>query len=125
MQSDSMASFWEAQSREPNRWERLRDVYEKLRMVLDMPALCLGGVDDLVEQLEQRLAEAEQLFPEPDWLAVDTTSPEGLEQYCANHVGALLGVLASTVEILADKRARELAACSDADQGPDDGPLAE
>ncbi|WP_428561307.1 MAG: hypothetical protein ACP59X_18635 [Solidesulfovibrio sp. DCME] len=110
MQSDPMASFWEAQSREPSRWERLREVFEKLRMVLDMPALCLGGADDLLEQLEQRLAEAEQLFPEPDWLSVDTATPEGLEQYCANHVGALLEVLVRAVERLAEKRAEEMAA---------------
>lgn len=109
MRSDSMATFWEAHNRELNRWERLRDVFEKLRMVLDMPSLCLGGADDLIEQLEQRLAEAEVLFPEPDWLSVDQTSPEGLERYCANHMGALLEVLGRTVELLAEKRAREMA----------------
>lgn len=109
MRSDTMATFWEAQNREPNRWEKLRDVFEKLRMVLDMPSLCLGGPDDLLEQLEQRLTEAGQLFPEPDWLSVDPASPEGLEQYCANHVGALLEILNCTVEVLAEKRAREIA----------------
>lgn len=109
MRSDIMATFWEAHNREPNRWERLREVFEKLRMVLDMPSLCLGGADDLLEQLEQRLAEAEQLFPEPDWLSVDQTRPEGLEQYCANHVAALLEILIRTVEMLAEKRAREMA----------------
>lgn len=117
MQSDMMASFWEAQSREPNRWERLREISEKLRMVLDMPAMCLGGVDDLLEQMEQRLTEAQQLFPEPDWLADDTTSPEGLEQYCANHVGALLHVFGLAAEVLADKRAREMAACNNPESG--------
>ena len=108
MRSDPMASFWEGQNREPNRWERLRDVFEKLRMVLDMPALCLGGADDVLEQLEQRLAEAAQLFPEPDWLTVDLGRPEGLECYYANHVGALLDVMSRTVEVLAEKRAREM-----------------
>ncbi|MEA4855065.1 MAG: hypothetical protein AAGU21_12400 [Solidesulfovibrio sp.] len=111
MQPDMMASFWEDQGREPNRWERLRDVSEKLRLVLDMPALCLGGADDVLEQLEQRLTEAEQLFSEPDWLSVDPATPEGLERYCANHVGALLEVLVRTVEMLAEKRAVEMTAC--------------
>ena len=110
MQSDEMASFWEAQGREPDRWERLRDVFEKLRMVLDMPALCPGGSGDLLEQLEQRLLEAEQLFPEPDWLSVDTAAPEGIETYCANHVGAALAILLRAVETLAERRAGELAA---------------
>ncbi|WP_300163595.1 hypothetical protein [Solidesulfovibrio sp.] len=117
MQSDMMASFWEAQGREPNRWERLRDVFEKLSMVLDMPSLCPGGVDDLLEQLEQRLLEAEQLFPEPDWLSVDTATPEGLETYCANHVGALLGVLIRAVETLSEERAAEAASCLGAGGG--------
>ena len=110
MQSDEMASFWEAQGRGPNRWERLRDVFEKLRMVLDMPALCPGGSGDLLEQLEQRLIEAEQLFPEPDWLSADTASPEGIEKYCANHLGAVLAILLHAVETLAEQHARELAA---------------
>ncbi len=118
MQSDIMASFWEAQSREQNRWERLRDVFEKLRMVLEMPEMSLGGPDDLLQQLEQRLAEAEQLFPEPDWLSVETSSPDGLECYCANHVGALLEVLLSCVERLADLRAVEIGTGTGAVRGP-------
>ena len=109
MQSDLMAAFWEAQNREPNRWERLREVFEKLRIVLDMPTLCLGGVDDLLDQLEQRLAEASLLFPEPDWLSVETARPEGIEQYCGNHIGAVLEILGRTVSTLAEERARELA----------------
>jgi len=117
MQSDLMASFWEAQNREPNRWERLREVFEKLRLVLDMPALCLGGVDDLLDQLEQRLGEATLLFPEPDWLSVETTRPEGIEQYCGNHMGAVLEILGRTIEALAEKRARELASAPDAGDG--------
>jgi hypothetical protein len=113
MQSDPMATFWEAQNREPNRWERLRETFEKLRLVLDMPALCLGGADDLLEQLEQRLLEAGQLFPEPDWLSADTTSPEGIEQYCANHVGVVLEVLSRAVYALDDERARESSCATD------------
>ena len=109
MRSDMMAAFWEAQNREPNRWERLRVVFEKLRMVLDMPAMGLGSADDLLEQLEQRLVEAGQLFPEPDWLAVDMSGPEGVERYCANHVGAMLEVLLLAVERLAETRAAEMA----------------
>lgn len=111
MRSDTKASFGEAFQREQNRWERLRDVFEKLRMILDMPAFCPGGADDLLDQLEQRLAEAAQLFPEPDWLAGAATDPEGLETYCANHVGAMLEILRQTVEQLAEKRAAELADC--------------
>jgi len=116
MQADPMASFWDAEKREPNRWERLRNEFEKLRLLLDMPALCLGGADDLLEQLELRLCEAAQLFPEPDWLAVDTRSPEGMEHYCGNHVGALLDVFLRVVDALAQERAREL----DADVHADD-----
>lgn len=109
MHADPLAPLWDGQNREPNRWERLRNVYEKLRLVLEMPGLSLGGVDDLLEQLEQRLDEATLLFPEPDWLDQEVSSPEGLERYCANHVGALLDVLARTVAVLAEERARELA----------------
>ncbi|MYL81834.1 hypothetical protein GTA51_01610 [Desulfovibrio aerotolerans] len=109
MHADTLAPLWEGQNREPNRWERLRNVYEKLRLVLDMPGLSLGGVDDLLEQLEQRLSEATLLFPEPDWLDEDVSGPEGLERYCANHMGALLDVLVQAVEQLAEERARELA----------------
>jgi hypothetical protein len=112
-----MTSFWEAQNREPNRWERLREVFEKLRMVLDMPALGLGGADDLLAQLEERLAEASLLFPEPDWLATDMTSPEGLEQYCGNHMGATLETLSRIVETLVEERARELAGNPDTGKG--------
>ena len=109
MQSDPIGAFWEAQNREQNRWERLREIFEKLRLVLDMPSLCLGGFDDILEQLEQRVGEASFLFPEPDWLRLDTASPEGIELYCANHVGALLDVLGRVVAVLAEERARELA----------------
>ncbi len=109
MQSDPMALFGEAQSRVPHRWERLRDVFEKLRMVLDRPALCPGGVDDLLQQLEQRLAEASNLFPDPDWFGVDTATSDGLERYCGNHLGAALDILGRVVEALAEERARELA----------------
>ena len=109
MHADTLAPLWEGQNREPNRWERLRNVYEKLRLVLDMPGLSLGGVDDLLEQLEQRLDEATLLFPEPDWLDEDVSGPEGLERYCANHMGALLDVLVQAVGQLAEERAKELA----------------
>lgn len=109
MHADPPAPLWEGQDREPNRWERLRDIYEKLRLVLEMPELGLGGVDDLLEQLEQRLDEATLLFPEPDWLDADRSGPGGQEQYCANHIGAMLEVLARAVERLAQERARELA----------------
>jgi len=109
MHADSPPPLWEGHNREPNRWERLRDIYEKLRLVLEMPGLGLGGVDDLLEQLEQRLDEATLLFPEPDWLDEDLAGPEGQERHCANHVGALLDVLALAVERLAEERAKELA----------------
>ena len=109
MQADPLAPPWDGQDRESNRWERLRDIYEKLRFVLDMPALSLGGVDDLLEQLEQRLDEATLLFPEPDWLDEDVSGPEGLERYCGNHMGAFVDVLLRVVGRLAEERARELA----------------
>lgn len=119
MHADPLPPLWGGQNRDPNRWERLRDIYEKLRMVLDMPGLCLGGVDDLLEQLEQRLDEATLLFPEPDWLDEDVSGPEGLEQYCANHMGALLDVLVRAVAAVAEERARELAggACAAPERG--------
>ncbi|EFL51149.1 conserved hypothetical protein [Solidesulfovibrio fructosivorans JJ]] len=121
MRSDVMAAFWEAQKREPNRWERLREIFEKLSMVLEMPSMCLGNADDLLEQLEQRLNEAGQLFPEPDWLAFDATGPEGLEQYCANHMGGMLETLIQVVERLAEERAEERAAGVSGPGGKDGG----
>jgi hypothetical protein len=109
MQADPLSPAWDGKNREPSRWERLRDIYEKLRLVLDMPSLSLGGVDDLLEQLEQRLDEAALIFPEPDWLSEDLSGAEGMERYCGNHVGALLEALAQAVSRLAEERARELA----------------
>ncbi|OLN24785.1 hypothetical protein DVDV_3915 [Desulfovibrio sp. DV] len=109
MQADPLAPPWDGQDRESNRWERLRDIYEKLRLVLDMPALSLGGVDDLLEQLELRLDEANLLFPEPDWLDEDVSGPSGMERYCGNHMGAFVDVLLRVVGRLAEERARELA----------------
>ena len=50
MQGDPLAPGWDGQPREPDRWDRLRDIYEKLRLVLDMPGLAPTGVDDLIEQ---------------------------------------------------------------------------
>ncbi|MHC1789998.1 hypothetical protein [Solidesulfovibrio sp.] len=116
MHADPLPPLWGGQNRDPNRWERLRDIYEKLRMVLDMPGLCPGGVDDLLEQLEQRLEEATLLFPEPDWLDEDLSGPGDREQYYANHMGALLDVLVLAVAAVAEERARE-AACG-ADPAP-------
>ncbi|KHK02306.1 hypothetical protein [Desulfovibrio sp. TomC] len=109
MQADPLAPTWDGQSRESNRWERLRDIYEKLRLVLDMPALGLGGIDDLLEQLEQRLDEASLLFPEPDWLDTGVSGSDGMEHYCGNHLGAFVEVLLRAVGRLAEERARELA----------------
>ena len=54
MHADLTAFLGEAPEGEPTRWERLREVFEKLRLVLEMPALGLDGTDDLLEQLEQR-----------------------------------------------------------------------
>jgi len=112
MQGDPLASFWDAQNREPNRWERLREIFEKLRLVLDKPALRPRGVDDLLEQVEQRLDEAARLFPQPDWLAVDQERPEGIECYCGNYLGGVLEVLAQALETLAEERAVELEAAT-------------
>lgn len=108
MQADPLASFWDALGREQNRWERLRDVFEKLRMVLEIPSLKPQGVDDLLEQMQQRLDEATRLFPQPDWLAVDQEHPEGIECYCGNYLGAMLDVLSLAVERLSEERAREI-----------------
>ncbi len=110
MQGDPLAPSWDGQHREPDRWDRLRDIYEKLRLVLDMPGLAPTGVDDLVEQLEQRLDEAGALFPEPDWLCDgQADGAEAAERTCANHMGALLEILSRAVAALAEQRARELA----------------
>ncbi len=110
MQGDPLAPSWDGQHREPDRWDRLRDIYEKLRLVLDVPGLRPTGVDDLIEQLEQRLDEAGALFPEPDWLGDgQADGPETAERSCANHVGALLEILSRAVAALAEQRARELA----------------
>jgi len=109
MQADPLSPTWDGKNHESNRWERLRDIYEKLRLVLDMPGMRLGGVEDLLEQLEQRLDEATLVFPEPDWLDEDVSGPTGMERYCANHMGALLEVLSQAVALLAEERARELA----------------
>ena len=111
MQGDSLVAGWDGQHREPDRWDRLRDIVERLRLVLDVPGLGPVGVDDLIEQLEARLDEAGALFPEPDWLAdAGGDGPEGVERGCANHLGALLAVLSQAVAVLAEQRARELAA---------------
>lgn len=123
MQANALASFWDAFAREPNRWERLREIFEKLRIVLTSPALAPRGVEDLLDQLEQRLDEARQLFPEPDWLAVDQERPQGIEGFCANHLGGMLEILALAVERLAEERSREIApgtsGVSDASGGSD------
>ena len=119
MQADPLSPAWDGQQRDPDQWDRLRDIYERLRLVLDMPALGPTGVDDLIEQLEQRLDEASALFPEPDWLGNGPeTGPEAVEQTCANHLGALLDVLSRAVALLAEERARELASgtCSKRDE---------
>lgn len=108
MQANALASFWDAFAREPSRWERLQEIFEKLRIVLTSPALAPRGPDDLLEQLEQRLEEARQLFPEPDWLAVDQEHPEGIEGYCANHLGGMLEILSLALERLAEERSREI-----------------
>ena len=118
MQADPLVSFWDAFGREQNRWERLRDVFEKLRMVLEIPALRPQSGDDLLEQVQQRLDEATRLFPQPDWLAVDQERPEGIECYCGNHLGALLDVLSLAMERLAEERARE---CLAEGRGASDG----
>lgn len=119
MQADPLAPVWDGQNRESNRWERLRDIYEKLRLVLDMPALGLGGIDDLLEQLEDRLDEATLLFPEPDWLDGDVSGPEGMEHYCGNHLGAFVEVLLQAVGRLAEERARELVGGADGTEAGD------
>jgi len=117
MQADPLASFWEANSCEPNRWDRLRDIFEKLRIVLEVPGMCPGGADDLLEQLELRLDEAAALFPESDWLLAGLDGPEAVERYCGNHVGMMLGVLAGVAEALARQRAREPAAADRGESG--------
>jgi hypothetical protein len=109
MHADPLASFWDAFASEHNRWERLREIFEKLRIVLTTPSLAPLGVDDLLEQMEHRLDEASRLFPEPNWLAVSQNRPEGIECYCANHLGAMLEVLTQSLVRLAEERTRELA----------------
>lgn len=117
---DTLGSFWDALAREPNRWERLREIFEKLRIVLTMPALAPRDADDLLEQVMQRLDEARRLFPEPDWLAVDQEHLQGVELFCANHVGGLLEILSQALERLAEERAREIGGGSGpAKAGPD------
>jgi hypothetical protein len=108
MHANALASFWDAFAREPNRWERLQEIFEKLQIVLSTPSLAPRGMDDLLEQMEQRLDEARKLFPEPDWLAVDQEQPQGIECYCANHLGALLDIVSQALERLAEERAREI-----------------
>lgn len=115
MQGDPLASFWDAQNREANRWERLREIFEKLRLVIDKPSLRPHGVDAMLEQLQQRLDEAARLFPEPDWLAVDQERVEGVECYCGNYVGGMLEILGQALETLAEARIQEVDA---ADQDP-------
>ena len=118
MQANALASFWDAFAREPNRWERLREIFEKLSIVLTTPALAPRGADDLLEQLEQRLDEAMELFPQPDWLDADHEHPEGIEQYCANHLGGMLEILSLALERLGEERSREVAGCGAGEGGP-------
>jgi|GEM_PF-1863252 len=118
MQGDPLASFWDAQHRESNRWERLREIFEKLRLILDKPSLRPHGTDDLLEQLQQRLDEAARLFPQPDWLAVDQERPEDIERYFGNYVGGMLEALALAMETLAEDRALELETVVPGPDGP-------
>ena len=118
MQGDSLSSFWDAQNREPNRWERLRDIFEKLHLVLSKPSLNPRGLDDLLEQVAQRLDEAARLFPQPDWLTVDQGRPEGIETYCGNYVGGMLEILTQAMDALAEERGRELDTGLDGTDGP-------
>ena len=120
MEADALASFWDAFTREPNRWERLREIFEKLQIVLTTPALEPRGVEDLLDQLEQRVDEARLFFPQPDWLAAQyQEQPEGIEAYCANELGGVLEILSLALERLAEERCRELGSDGPGGDGPD------
>ena len=108
MQADPLAFYGDDDARGPNRWDRLREIFEKLRLVADAPAMRPGGVAGLIEQLEMRLTEAAELFPEEDWLLVGGEGGDAVERQCGSHVGALLGVLLGVMDALDRERAREM-----------------
>lgn len=87
-----------------HRWERLREVFEKLRIYLENPRLRCQGAADLVEQLETRLSEAARLFPEPDWMGLaEGHGDAGREANRAGVVGASITVLLLAVEALREE----------------------
>ncbi len=108
MQADPLTPFWDDDALGPNRWDRLREIFEKLRLVADAPVMRPGGVDGLLDQLEMRLAEAAELFPEEDWLLVGGEGGDAVERQCGSHVGALLGVLLGVMAALDRERAGEM-----------------
>ncbi len=86
-------------SAEDNRWEKLLTIVQKLGIVVDTPRMRLAETADVLDQVEIRLLEASALFPLPDWLGSEPADPEGMENYFANHVGALLDVLLRALEL--------------------------
>ncbi len=99
-------TFRDSPAGEDGRWEKLRGLIQKLRMVVENPRMRPSGEADLFEQVESRLMEASELFPAPDWLDIDLSDPAGAERYYANHVGELASVMLRVMELL-QEMARE------------------
>lgn len=93
-------TFRESMAGEDGRWEKLRGLIQKLRMVAENPKMRPSGEADLFEQVESRLLEASELFPAPDWLDLDLSEPAGAERYFANHVGEFAAVMLRIMELL-------------------------
>ncbi len=100
-------AFRESMTEEDGRWEKLRGLIQKLRMVLENPRMRPSGDADLLEQVESRLLEASTLFPAPDWLDLDLSEPAGAERYFANHVGEFTAVMLRVMELLQETTAEE------------------
>lgn len=93
-------AFRESLTDENGRWERLHALMQKLRMVLENPKMRSSGESDILEQVEARLNEAAQLFPDPVWLDLDQENPAGAERWFANHMGETLGTILRALELL-------------------------
>ncbi len=95
--------FREAVADENGRWERLHGVMRKLRMALENPGMRGAGEAGVLDQIEARLMEAAQLFPEPDWLDQELDDPARAERWFANHVGETVSVFLRAVELLREE----------------------